>query len=541
MKLKNIDPKSKIRLFINKVEMDFSTDFTFYQHPINFSSMTFNDVIPKDKNKYPDFLKIDSYTEDFSIAEVYSGNKLIFFGIVNSSGRLDLFKSTPKTKTIEISDFRKWLSLKKPVEKIFLNKSPEDIVIAIIEGMEESKIKIGNLSFSNNDNIKAYSSESKTPYQVLKETIAAQTNSLLYFKIEDDGSISINYKSNDDIKNNVSEITLNLDDVDSLKKYKITEITMESNIDNYTNYVKFDSENIISNIATNENFLIEGQETFLLLNKIGAVNNNIKECYILRKNGTKIKLVILTEDLAKTGKYYDVKYKVDSNEISVNSKYLNQENQLFFSYFQKKRTALELKNESQINLIASLSTTKGDVYHYEKYNDISSYNDLLKQAKNTLDYNSSLKKIITITSDYPIWEVADAVNVISKDEKVNGIYLVHSVNGSIKASSLKNSENNNFWLGNYTYSLQNTNNVDTYMNQFDNQSFRDNSVYDENSIVITAETLNIEANIIFNYEIQTEEKNQNNLGLEQPLKTIFVNTIYSNDFKDYQYIYIDNN
>lgn len=538
MILNNIDTTKPIRLIINKVEMDFSNSFSFYEHPINFSTMTFNEVIPKENNKYPDYLNITKYTDDFSLAEVYSGDKLIFFGVVNSTGRLDLFRTKPKTKTVEISDFRKWLSLKKPVEKYFFNKSPEDIVIAIVQGMNEPRIKIGTLSFSNNDNIKAYSSESKTPYQVLKELVAAQTNSLLYFKVEDDATISINYKSNDDIINDTSNIVLDLDNVDLLKDYKITEITLESNTDNYTNFVKFDSENIVSNVNTIESFELEDDDTITLLNPIGAIDNNFKNTYILKSDGTKVKLVVITDDLAQKGKYYDISYKVGSAEITMNAKWLNAGNQLFFSYFQKKRTALELKNDDQIALISSLSNTTGEVFQYEKYNDISSYNDLLKQAKNTLDYNSSLKKVLTITADKPIWEVADAVQVKCQDSNVAGIYLVQQMEGSVTASAI--GDKTNFWLAEYTYTLQNTNNVDTYVNQFDNQSYRDNAITDDDSFIVTTESITINGNIIFSYEISTEDKVLNNNQLEQPLKMQLKSSIYENEFVG-KYIYVNNN
>lgn len=538
MILNNIDKTQPIRLIINSVEMDFANSFSFYEHPINFSTMTFNEVIPKANNQYPNYLNIDKYTDDFSLAEVYSGNKLIFFGVVNSTGRLDLFRTKPKTKTVEISDFRKWLSLKKPVEQYFFNKSPEDIVIAIVQGMNEPRIKIGNLSFTNNDNIKAYSSESKTPYQVLKEFIAAQTNSLLYFKIEDDASITINYKSNDDIINNASKIVLDLDNVDLLKQYQITEITLESNTDNYTNYVKFDSENIVSTVSTNETFELRDNTDFTLLYNVGSINNNFNDTYILKSDGSKVKIVVITDDLAQSGKYYDVTYTVGNDTISVNDKWLNSGNQLYFSYYQKKRTALELKNDDQIALISSLSNTTGEVYQYEKYNDISSYNDLLKQARNTLDYNSSLKKILTITADQPIWEVADAVQVKCKDANVADVYLVQQMEGSVTASSI--GDKTNFWLAEFTYTLQNTNNVDTYVNQFDNQSFRDNAITDDNSIMVTTESVSIEGNILFSYEISTEDKILLNNQLEQPFKVVLYSSIYENEFLG-KYIYINNN
>lgn len=58
MKLKNLKLKKKVKLFINNIEMAFSNSFGFNDHTSNFSSFTFSDVIPKDKNNYKDIVKI---------------------------------------------------------------------------------------------------------------------------------------------------------------------------------------------------------------------------------------------------------------------------------------------------------------------------------------------------------------------------------------------------------------------------------------------------------------------------------------------------
>lgn len=499
MLFKNWNLTKKIKLIINGIEMDFSNNFSVSDHPTNFSSMTFHEVIPKDKNFYPENLKVQNYAEEFSIGEVYAGDQLIFFGIVNSTGRLNLNPFVPKTKTIEIADFRKWLSIQKPIPLLFFNEFPENFVNVLIEKLNESKIIAGILDFSTNELIGAYSTVDKSPYQVLKEVIAKQTNSLLYFQINDKQQITINYKSNDTLANDIEPLKIDLNNLDLLKEYKILNIEFESNADKYSNIVKVESSNIITNLVTEENFTIFDKDSFTLNNNIGKVSNNIANTYIYKLSTPTIKQNVISIDEAfyKEGQYYDVLYKIGNNIIKVNKKYLNKDYILNFGYFTKRKTSVELSNTEEIARVASFSTTKGEVYRYERLNDLTNFNDLLKATKSNLEIYKNIEKTIYITSEIPLYEILDVVEVISgEDDKVSGLYLVHEIAAEINASSIKDTINNNFILPVFTTILKATKNTDNIVNEFDNQNFRDNPVIRQFEISDTTETITLQA--IFN-------------------------------------------
>jgi hypothetical protein len=128
---------SNLRLFINDDEYDFDGLVSFSYHPTNFSKMIFNEVIKKSDNVYPNNLKNISISREFSVARVYDNNDLIFLGIVNSTGRLSLLPNKLKSRSIEITDMRKLLSLLKPVNKVFFNVTPNTIINELVAGLNE--------------------------------------------------------------------------------------------------------------------------------------------------------------------------------------------------------------------------------------------------------------------------------------------------------------------------------------------------------------------------------------------------------------------
>lgn len=474
----------QIRLFINKKEMDFNTEITFSDHTSNFSSITFNNVIPKDKNNVNEIFKIHDYGTEFSIGEVYIGSELVFFGIVYATGRLVFEKYQPKTKSIQIVDFRKWLSLKKPVNTVFSKIEPALLVTKLVEKLNEPRIIVGRLSFSDDSIINSYSTVDKTPYQVLKEVIAKETDSLLYFEITPDNKISINYKSNNDLLLE-EKILVDLTNNDFFEKYKVTKTELETNIDNYANIIKYESENIISNITTVEDLIIGNSESITLLNDIGTILKT-QETY-LYKNTEKIIPVIINEKQYVTGMYYDILYTTAKNSVKVNKKYVNNNYALHLSYKAKTKNSIQLINWEERVKVAELSNTAGDVFKYEKTNDISDLNDLLRLCQGDLNISSLITKKFFIESEIPIWNVGQTAFIKTNNPTIDGVYLVISANGYILANTDNN--NNNYTLPRFTYELINSKNANTLVNQFDNQSYKTNAFIDDFVLIETTDTI----------------------------------------------------
>lgn len=455
-----IKPSKNLKLFINSEEYDFNHEINFSLHPINFSYLTFNNVIAKRKNKFPMNVENIFVQREFSLVELFDGDQLIWFGVLNDIGRLSLFPNKIKDFSIKVADFRKWLSLSKPINKLYLNKTPNEIVGDVIAVLAEPRISIGTLDFTSNERIAAYNSTNKNAYQILKEVITRQSNSLLYFTIEN-GQILVNYKSNKTLKDHISPIILDLNDKIFLTEYGILDAEYESNTDNYSNFLSYSSENTISEKPIVEKNLKMDQQKIVLLNNPALIDPLISSTFIKNtKTGAIRPAIILNSSTITTGKRYDLIFSQNSNILDV---FLpNADNELTISYFIKKKITFEVKNDSEISLLAEYSNTSGIIHEAQKFNDISNPSDLLRAVKSDLEFKSNPNKVLIIKSTKPIWSLTDVVKFNSADS-IGGIYLVHQVTGFITSN-----------LAEYEYSLNQTKNLDNLVNQFDNQSYRDN-------------------------------------------------------------------
>ena len=514
-----IDISGNIQLFIDNVEYDFQNKFEFYFHPTNFSSMKFFEVIPKNNNFYPNNIQYQKPDREFTFAKVLKDNEVIFFGIINKTGRHSLMPNQLKTKAVEICDYRKWLSVSKNIDKIFFNKKPKEIVSEVVNILNEPRIKLGSLNFTNDDYIKAYSLTNKNAYQILKEVIPNLTNSILVFKNEGE-FVTINYKSNQELKQNISPIILDFNNVDFFSEYKILDINYENDTSNYANSITCTSNNLLSEKPTDNRILILESDVLVLSNNIDKVINEKEFTYIQKQTGEIITLDIKNKSNLTEGEYFDIAYDLGKNTIEVNEKYLKQNNILNIRYFSKQTLTITANNYGEINKLATISGTSGIVSRTEKYNDYSNVNDLYRVLNTQLEKNSIEKSTLILKSNKKIWDLLDVVNVKNYSDEINGIYLVHEISG-----------NGTAWITGelieYEYTLKKTFSTDNIVNLFDSQSFRDNPAYDENNVLETTETIGKDIFFEWNTELSETEKYESffkkNL-LQKNLQGAFINT-----------------
>lgn len=469
-----IDFNKTLQLFINGKEYDFSNNISFNFHPTNFSSITFNDVIAKEDNVFPFYLKNPKKIHrEFTFAEVKQNGETIYFGVINDTGRLSLFPNSVKTFSVVITDFRKWLSLTNPINKLYRNKTPSEIVNDVVEILNEERIDVGVLNFTNNEPISAYSSINKNAYQILKNVISKQANSFLYFTIENN-KILINYKSEEDMKV-ISKIKLDVNDKQFLSFYKIEDIVFENETYDYANFLTYTSENIISSFPIVEYDLTINANIYLKSNPI-IIDTEISKTFLKNKEGETRRAIFINEKKYIAGQIYDFLYNPDNNVLKANENLIDSGEVLTITYYTKGKVSFQDKNSEEIEEISQISKTNGIVAKYDKFNDLSYANDLLRLLRTDLELFSTPNKKLIITSGEPIWELTEAVEVNVGIENLNGIYLVHEVSGENKVFG-------NGAIKQYTYTLKQTKNFDNIVNKFDNQSYRDEAIYNDEAFV----------------------------------------------------------
>ena len=380
---------------------------------------------------------------------------------------------------------RKWLSLLKPINKIFFNVTPNTIVNELVAGLNESWLAVGNLSFSDTKNIEAYSLVDKSPYQILKDVIAPFTDSVLYFTtavVNGSFKLLINYKSNAEINNNISPIELNTFNPEFLSTYGIIDIAYENTTEQYANVVRYVSDNTISNDPNVETLKVNAD---LIFTKKGIEKVDLSLSKLLDEHGKEINFIILETKVAGNDKFAHFIYSQGSTQITVHPTIINKNYTLHLQYYNKERLAVELSREDEITAIASVSGTNGRIFILEKMNDVSNSRDLVRKAQNKLDLSAVPHKTLEVTSRAKIWGLMDVVKVTTEVDAVNDLYMVAEINGTTQVAGLNNS------LDEYIYKLNKSKNTDTWINTFDSQSYRDNSVVEGSTVTFPTETVDI--------------------------------------------------
>ncbi|TDV23509.1 hypothetical protein BCF59_0498 [Mycoplasmopsis mustelae] len=447
----------------------FDANIRFSYHATNFSKIIINNVIHKtllDEGTH--FLDNNINNIDtFSIATLYSNGKEIFTGIVNSSGRYSLSPWSIKDKSLEIVDPRLWLSKRSPADISFENDSPFRALHKYIRALDEAKIKVGSVSFSNLDPITAYDTTSKSPYSVLKDVIASRTRSFLYFS-QDNGNLLINYKSDADFQKGASVVEIT---PETWKNLKITDLQMDENIDNYFNTYRLESENVVSTQYNQEYFLLSNSiSSVWLVENFSKLPENSTELlnyyYSIDEPLNKKQLNIISKQEKTSGNDYHLYYQDGRNELVINPKWERENLGLVVSYVPVGKYSVTLSNQSEVNRIHNLNNFNGDVYKYERSNDLSSFDDLYTHADNSLKLNSFIRYDMSIQTNQPFLELGDIVSLnLPNAPKFNGRYICIGFDGSIKGKS---------GFIEITYQLRNGLNSDTLLNFYDNQDYKIN-------------------------------------------------------------------
>ncbi|QJR43639.1 hypothetical protein HLA87_02470 [Mycoplasma miroungigenitalium] len=472
MRLK--DFSGNLRLQINGDDAwAFSNEIKFSYHVTNFSKVIVNNVIHKSQlnsGKHFDYTSNFSDLDTFALATIYSDDKAIFTGLVNSQGRYSLNPYKVKDKSLELVDIRLWLSKKSPVDIAFIDISPTEALDLFINALnEKGRIKKGVINFSDNNNITAYDTTSKSPYSVLKEIIATQTRSFLYFTQDNSGNLLINFASEADFENKPAlKISPN-----NWNDLELLDLRVEENYDGYFNRIRLESDSVIASKPNQQLFIVSEVTKSLWLDepfgRLVEAGNPLK-CYWynLGDSAHLQPFELISKQEQSQGKNYHGYYVEDSAEIVLNPEWSKENVGVVIVYYSKNKQAITLENAQEIKRIHGLNNFTGDVYKFEQFNDISTFSDLFKQANNSLKLNSKPRKELTIETTKALLELGDAVLLDFNNQKFDGRYIVYGFNGRFRGSD--NSVH-------VTYNLRNGLNSDTLINFYDSQEYKKNPLF----------------------------------------------------------------
>jgi hypothetical protein len=124
-------------MFIGNEEVVCDKEFTITEEMLSTSSTILNNCYPKGWEENHDYVNNFYYPEDYSKCRIYKDNELIFCGIVRNTGNISLNPREPKYCSLQILDFKDFLSNGETLDFVIVNKTIEEAINLIVETVSD--------------------------------------------------------------------------------------------------------------------------------------------------------------------------------------------------------------------------------------------------------------------------------------------------------------------------------------------------------------------------------------------------------------------
>ena len=161
-----------MKILIDNVDVLCGKDFTIQEEMLNTPSVILNNVYPKSWETDKDYISRFYHPEDYSKCLIYDDTDslnpvLLFCGIVKNSGNISLNPRYPHFSTLQILDFKTFLSEGETLDFVIADSSIEQAIEQVISTIADYGFVKGNINIIGADNvIGAYSTKDKTAYDV---------------------------------------------------------------------------------------------------------------------------------------------------------------------------------------------------------------------------------------------------------------------------------------------------------------------------------------------------------------------------------------
>ncbi len=489
MKLLNVPFDEPLRVVIDGLEYEASRKLKLQDHIFNQSGsqLQLKNVYPKASDTTTRLIPYK--LPKFSLGEVYFGNTLMYFGVVKVQKGGSLNPRKPKHMDLTIVSYKEWL-LHKFMDFPIINDKPETIIDRVLTKLSNPRIKKGTISFGNSNRIKVYNTTSKNAWDTLR-LIERHTNSLLQILTEDDGTISINFYNKQSIINSnggnkgIDMIFNDQDEFDTfMKTYGVIDFQWAENNMKNRNFVRVESEGIIASKPQIQQIDLTQQLNNIELQfPVGAVDNS--NTFIIDNFGKKRRVIVVTSEDDAKKKKNDIVYSLNSNTISLNDRILKINGILTFTYYPLRRLSLDLQDSQDKQSVESVAGGgDGTLSQYEKFNDITSTDDLLAMGTRFLETGIDEKIKLMVDSEIPIWELGQHTVFKGIDtDGIDGEYIVREVNVTLWGDNDDGALRKTF-----EYSLIKSFDAENELNKNDSLSYRDNPIFNAEDAVIDVNT-----------------------------------------------------
>ena len=182
-----------MRILIGNEEVLCNSNFTINTEMLNTSSVILDNVYPKTWEQDKDYVSRFYYPQDYSKCLIYDdNNSLIFSGVVKNSGNISLNPRHPHFLSLQILDFKMFLS-EIILDFVIANKTISEAIQQIVDYISDYGFVVGNIEILNPDEIiGAYSTKDKSPYDVFNY-LADITQSRWTTRMVDQNTVAIDF------------------------------------------------------------------------------------------------------------------------------------------------------------------------------------------------------------------------------------------------------------------------------------------------------------------------------------------------------------
>ena len=430
---------------------------------------------------------------------------LLFCGVVKNSGYISLNPRDPHYQTLQILDFKTFLSEGETLDFVIADKTIEEAIDQVISTIAPYGFVKGNINILGaNTTIGAYSTKDKTAYDVFNY-LADITQSRWTTRLIDENTVAVDFydptllPQGTAINYTTQWFTNN----------KIDDMSYSYGSNDYRNKQVMTSNEVYGSILQTQTIVANGYQTqFDTELKIGSITS-------ITANGTQ--LTVATNEQKDLGYSADIYYSPGNNYFE-SADLMSTGEIIIINYIAIVEGRQIITNGTEITRVATATGRKGVVARYENRNDATTSNELQLIGQSYIKYKGVPEIKLTITSRSNLWNIGDRVQFNAPITELDTEYMVKkkTINRVLANPS---SEETIF----YTFELTSSFNSEQAINYFDNQRAKARGNIGAGEYITRNVDIESNANIIFYdnsiEEVSVDGDNQLNSILNSPFNS----------------------
>lgn len=414
-------------------------------------------------------------------SDVPSQEQLLFSGVVKNSGDISLNPRYPHYSTLQILDYKTFLSEGETLDFVIANKTILEAIQEIISVISPYGFELGNVSIlDDSEIIGAYSTKDKTAYDVFNY-IADITQSRWTTRVLGVGRVAIDFYD--------PTLMTQGTQIDYTNTWftnnKIIDMSYNYGTWDYRNKQVMTSQEVYGDISQIQTIYYDGYTNQLMIEyPIGRIQK-------ITVNG--IERSFASNDEKNLGINADFYYSIGNNYFEKDMT-INAGSLITITYIPIVEGRQIVLNSTEVSRVTTAAGVKGVVARYENRNDATTSSELQKIGQSYIKYKGVPEIRLTIKSQSNIWEIGQRVQFNAPIGDLSDEYMVKrkEINYIVTADTIF-----------YTYELTSSFNSESAINYFDNQRAKANGNIKEGEYISRNVDLENSAKIIF-YDTESE-------------------------------------